>query len=796
MTTPPVTLKPTPVEGLHAYTQKHSVSPGDTIDFRVSSSVPYRFNVVRLRSNPNDNDPNSGAIIKDDETVVPVPSADGADWPAKQQNLHLGSYVHVETGLPSDATYTELTLECWVRPFDTAAQQGLVTQYSLEDAAGIALLLDKTGKPRVYLGDGVAYDTKRWCTGTEQLKTMMEQKEKGEEDWYHVVAVWDGSQVTLWLNGDQQHFKETGKQEFSLSGPVRPGSAPLRLGACGEGGYTSNLLNGDLAMPVIYAWALSQTEIEERYSDKAQTPPANRDPDSEVLACWPLTEEQGTKVADVSDHKRDGQIINGGTWMIGGPKFDGTKVQRFEHYDPAKDSLRGHALRLASDDLYDCKWDITHRVNLPTTPPGLYSGRFFFGENFKSIYDVTFVVRKAPAEPKRDILVLCATNTWLAYNATPFAPNQTTPGPDTRDWPTNGIGDSSRPRFNFYQNHKTGQPTYKVGLHVPWPVAAPYVTYQDSNYSHLVRAERFLHYWLDQNGYAYDVTTDLDVQSDPQVFDGYRVVVVNGHSEYWSTTGYERLESFLRKGGKVISLSGNTLCWRVSFDKDMTAMECRKVAGTSTLAGGRENSNFGEGYHSDDRQRGGLMRDCGYPAWSLLGLESTGLSGPCADRTFICDAPTSVAFKDTNLEQGTSFGKGALGHEWDVRVSLPQQGIAPFTPESEQDVVYPYGDTAGMTVLAHSNADLNWDSVFDYYLRPLKQKDFKPDQSDGSTITYHGLKIHVRCSEIILWDRPMGGWVFNVGAIGAGWGLRDDSPSEPSPYGTMLRNVLKNFLGS
>ena len=59
--------------------------------------------------------------------------------------------------------------------------------------------------------------------------------------------------------------------------------------------------------------------------------------------------------------------------------------------------------------------------------------------------------------------------------------------------------------YSGYRDHRHGQPTYKIGLKLPWPAADPNKTYINQSYSHLMRGERFLHLWLDKQGYEYDV---------------------------------------------------------------------------------------------------------------------------------------------------------------------------------------------------------------------------------------------------------------------------------------------------
>lgn len=164
---------------------------------------------------------------------------------------------------------------------------------------------------------------------------------------------------------------------------------------------------------------------------------------------------------------------------------------------------------------------------------GLHVARLEFTVDGKPRrYDCTFVVRRAPRRRKAPILVFAATNTWRAYSGTPFALN---PEASHVVWGTGGIERNARglPAYNFYRDHASGQGTYLMGLRMPWPAAGPYVLYGGPTmYSHLARAERFNHAWLEEQGYAYDLISDLDLHRDPDVLRGYQVVMVVGHSEY------------------------------------------------------------------------------------------------------------------------------------------------------------------------------------------------------------------------------------------------------------------------
>ena len=731
--------RPLELPGLHAYPDAHSVPAGGTIRFHVSSAEPYQLSVYRL--GPNVDDPASDELLQAFPPSAPTP-----------QPIHPGSYVHVENRLRRPLA--ALTLECWVRPWRLLHLQGLLSQEDKTDARGFALGLGPDGYVGFFLGDGVSPDD-----------AAIHRTEPGvleKRQWQHVVARWDGVAKEIWVNG-----KLVGRWPFA--GQCVPGPHPLRLGAMAEAGVANHFLDGDLAGPAIYERALAPEEIARRFAAKGAAPA--RGP--AVLASWPLREERGERVADASGHRRHGRIINHATWMIGGPAFDGAKVPRFSTYDPAKDATRGHGLRLAADDLYDCRWRATHEWRVPpTAKSGLYAARIRYTLDEKALdYPVTFIVRKARFRAKAPLLVLCSSSTWLAYNSAPFA--HTVP-PGT-NFGTNGHRNShpEAPAYSCYRNHHGGQPAYQFGLRMPWPSAGPQLLYgsRKTGYSHLVRAERFLPVWLEQAGYAYDMISDLDLHRDPDLPRGYSALVINGHSEYWSQEAYEGVDRYLRRGGAAVVLSGNTMFWRTTFNADGSVMECRKY---DERIGGRGGAPLGELFHSHDGRRGSLMRECGYPAWKLVGLECCGWGGVEAKEAGVYHAAAPEHFlfnhpESVGLAAGDTFGHSpdgtshkAVGHEYDVRLStlikmtetIPAGGVLPAEP-------------AGLTTLALGKRP-NQDAL-DFFTNPAKSPD--------------GV-----LAEMIYWERPQGGRVFHAGAIGAGWALSVDPKLQ-----ALMRNVLHAF---
>ena len=726
------------IPGLHAYAEE-SVAAGETIHFRAGSTVPYELSIARL--GPEIDNPAS------DETLHTFPDA-----APRQQPIHPGSYIHVENGLDPHMEFSGLTIESWVRPWSWERDQALITTFDPAGDCGFALYLSRDGWVKFYLGDG----------GPLQDRWLIAHKRDALRQWRHLVLTWENGRAAFYENGKFQ-------ASWDVPGPIRPGRVPLRLAAAGDQGEAADFFDGDLAAPAIYSRALSASEIQTRHAARALKPP----PSDGLLAHWPLDEESGDRVADASGAHHHGRLINRATWMIGGPSFDAASVDRWADYNPAQDPGRGHAVRFASDDLYDCRWQTTEEYTVPDdSPSGLYVGRFRFNHNgANSNYHVAFIVRKAADRPKAPILMLCSTNTWRAYNATPFAANS----PDDSFWDTMGHPNAvaGAPSYSCYRNHHHGQPPYAFGRNMPWPCAGPDVVFSkpDVNYSHLMRAERFAHQWLTENGYAYDVVADYDLHADPQQLDGYKVLVINGHSEYWSNEAYDAVDRFLTAGGGVVVMSGNTMFWRVSYDQDGGAMECRKF---DTDIGGREAVAPGEIYHGHDGKRGSLLRYSGRPAWKVLGLECIGW-WPIVDEKFepyealetdhfLFNEPEKVG-----LKPGESFGQspdGKLprvgGHESDVRLGWIKK-ITHHVPGGQTMPDEPDGITSLARVTAVDRRGI------DYFGRwePLD----------------HGVY-----AEMTYWERPQGGRVFHTGCIAAGWALSVDPKLQ-----ALMRNALHHF---
>jgi hypothetical protein len=111
------------------------------------------------------------------------------------------------------------------------------------------------------------------------------------------------------------------------------------------------------------------------------------------------------------------------------------------------------------------------------------------------------------------------------------------------------------------------------------PVPAPIVSFHrpmggaESNYAFF---DAFLE-WLtdDPLPYSTGYIADIDLE-DYSTLDGVKVLVVIGHSEYWTRQARENFDQFVLSGGNVLLLTGNNMWWQVRYSNDLHQMICYK----------------------------------------------------------------------------------------------------------------------------------------------------------------------------------------------------------------------------
>ncbi|MEV1178511.1 N,N-dimethylformamidase beta subunit family domain-containing protein [Nonomuraea sp. NPDC049784] len=245
---------------------------------------------------------------------------------------------------------------------------------------------------------------------------------------------------------------------------------------------------------------------------------------------------------------------------------------------------------------------------------------------YRAIYhDISayFVVRGA--EPASPILVSIPFPTWEAYNR-PGVPGE-----------------------GLYQSE---QPDRAVKVTFDRPGAGPQIEEWELG---LLR-------WLGPAGYTVDYCSGLDLHDGLDFLSRYRLLVVNGHDEYWSWEMRDTVEEFARRGGNIAIFSGNTCWWQVRFEDDLRTMVCYREATADPMAA-TDPGRVTVEWPSDPVNR---------PESTLTGLSFRNGAGCWVDSRVMSQESYTARFADhwvfegTGLADGDTFGRGAIGYETDA----------------------------------------------------------------------------------------------------------------------------------
>lgn len=744
-------VRPIRLIGLHAYAQKW-IPAGSNVELKVSSDVPYKLSWVRL-----------GWDVDTPSLDEVIDNYDNKFFPAIEQVIRPGSFLEISPGLSHTQDFGIITFETWIRVFNNSQSiwRGIITQHSYPTACGIGLFLSPDDRLNFYGGSGIDYEPTRSVTSDIQIP---------RNKWCHVAGVFDGTRhtITFYLT-PEGGVTEVDEKYIPDIATIHPGPVQMRIGAYGSEGHTNQFLDGDLAMPSVHLCALTSEEIRTRVL--SATLPAF---DDSVWGCWPLTEGGGDLAHDASGHAHHAIVVNGPAWRVSPPLDPASIENDFDLVQPGRPT----ALRLTSDDLADCAWETTHTILVnQDSKAGIYVVRIGYGKD--EIYDVTVVVAPSPLGTPAQTAIITNTSTWLAYNSQPFTVTNNTKNGQVLYGIDGPIDADTRvrqgPFYSCYAHHSGGQPGMLFSSRVPWPAARPYIYYykihtvegsqttgmEGRPYSHLLRAERFTHVWLEQQNCKFDTLPDLLIDLTPSILSSYKSVIICGHAEYWSDRMLDAVKNYLDNGGNLVVLSGNTLNWRVTHNHLAGIMECRKFAPLGDYAAAYV--PHAESVHQLDGKLGGLPRAHGRAVRDVLGLECGSVLDVETLRSFkLIDNRHLLLNEPIKIDTSNPlrFGIGGVNHETDTLYG-PLPG--------------------GMTVLASCSVAgknlLNYDESA--FVEPA-----------------NGLVYLDAIALITFWERPLGGNVFYVGSVIAGMALfiMDQTNSGQQPrLAQLVKNALAHF---
>ena len=314
----PEPIRPLPVVGTWAYLDRVEAAPGTSVSVHVSAEAAHEIELVRLGRDAVI-DP-AQSLADDCAEAVRLAAVDVAA--ATPQVITPGSYAWIEGApLPPGTLCMGLWLRLWKLPVIDMVQvgwQALLTDIDYPAAARVGLLVDHLGRIAVYLGDGGIF-RHEWLHHSPPVMGPLLGR------WAHVAAAWSATELRIFLDGRLIH-EEALAAPLAASGP----KSRLRLGAMAEDGAADDFLEGDVAQPFVGRFLLDEATAAAIAADGARRPLPELVA-GELLAWWPLDEEQGAVIKDASGHGRHGHIANHATWMVGGPRFDAVRRMPLEY---------------------------------------------------------------------------------------------------------------------------------------------------------------------------------------------------------------------------------------------------------------------------------------------------------------------------------------------------------------------------------------------------------------------------------------------------------------------------------
>lgn len=187
--------------------------------------------------------------------------------------------------------------------------------------------------------------------------------------------------------------------------------------------------------------------------------------------------------------------------------------------------------------LAEAGWTTVHTTSAPIGVPSGMLLAVLRNRDGKAVASVPLVLRPDPGAARRaPILFVSAAATWQAYN----------------NWA--GV--------SLYENN--------IGLPIP-PTSGrraaqvsfdrPYRT--DGGAGLLRRWEIQFIRWMERHGRDVEYVADLDLEHNPSLVDGRRLVLMAGHPEYWTRPMRARIETAIAQGIHVAFLTGNECYWQV-----------------------------------------------------------------------------------------------------------------------------------------------------------------------------------------------------------------------------------------
>lgn len=406
--------------------------------------------------------------------------------------------------------------------------------------------------------------------------------------------------------------------------------------------------------------------------------------------------------------------------------------------------IQGIPLPSDSAYKYGPGWTESYRYVIPLDwEPGVYRAQFLANSEAPTrdsrLSNINFIVRPAIPGSLSDILFVICDNTFQSYN----------------NW-----GGKSTYEFQSTDSKRA----YIVSFN------RPINQYFTTDYVRYVEPFRS---WLYQQGVQYipEFAFQYDIESIPNLFQNYKLVLFVGHDEYWTRNQLNAVKNYVNQGGTVGIFSGNTSWWQVRYEDNGRTLVSYKSDGSGITAdplfGTSQDSlvtvNFFDNpvYYPENQATGLGWRKGGYVQRGSLLPTSAGWGG--YNDLFNTQ---SWVYRGTGLTYGDTLGK---------RTGPGELGIVGYEVDGCEFTGYVSGNPTAPLVTGTDGTPLTYKIL-------------------GLSQAYYSL-LPDRHAVMGMYRTKGGGWVFNAATIYWSYGLQTTYYGQYIPeVRTITKNVIDKFL--
>ena len=728
---------------LLAYADQISRQPGETVGFKVSSSLSgeYGLNIVRIRC--GDDEP-GGPGLK--QTVVDTNV--NRSYPARFQKTQVGSFARIDEC--KSFALTSFTLQAMIWPtMPGEGRQAILGRWCEATQSGYALLIDDNGRLAVQIGDGsgkvqtlsstTALVPGRWCLAGATLDAESTELHLYQLPQDRYGGAGDTTSVTT---ASTTVFPKDAEGDFLIAGwnDRDDGGEPK----------VSGVFNGKIDSPRVWRKALGKETIE-----SMTTSPTGES----LVAAWDFSLDiPGVEITDTSGNAHHGHTFNLPTRAMKGWNHDGSEMNW--NHKPAHYG----AIHFHDDDVYDAGWETDVSWTLPNDlASGVYAAHLT--QNGHEFYVPLYVTPKRGTTGAK-LCLLIATASYYAYVNNHMSV----------DWGSMGEHSSNEfasltptdlhlqlhpePGLSMYDDHSDGSGVCYASRLRPMLRMGPHEDLWQYN------ADSHITDWLEEKDIDFDVVTDDDLDVEGVgLLEAYDCVMTTTHPEYYSKPMMQGLLDYQQQGGRFIYMGGNGFYWRVAYHPTLPGViEMRRSEDgmRSWIA------EPGEYYMSFTGELSGL--------WCRSGLAPEVICG--------------TSFSSQGFNFGRPYQRTEESHN--PRVAWMFEGISQDEPIGDFGLLF--GGAAGSEVdsvnlaqgtpphalvVASANdfgADFHW--VVEEYLHA------------HSAVNGENCP-HVRC-DMVFYETPNGGAVFSTSSIAFAGSLSHNQYD--NNISQLLGNVVTRFL--